>query len=190
MTVKNYLLIGLGLVLFISLTLFFYDMSVDNKVISKREAFKAQDDIRKANYDKMFKVVAQTAQIPDHFMNEAKEAFKEIYTPLMEGRYSNERGGALMSWINEHNPNFDLNTFGKMYERLQVAIEANREQFFVEQKKLIDIKRDYDVYVNQKPSKWFVNDGLKPLELKLITSTKTEKVFESGVEDDVELFKK
>lgn len=189
MSVKNYVLVGFGLLVFIGLTMFFYDMSVDNKVIAKREAFLAQDNVRKANYDKMFKVVAQTAEIPDHFMEQAKVAFKEIYTPLMEGRYSNDRGGALMSWISEHNPKFDLNSFGKLYERLQVTIEANREQFFVEQKKLIDIKRDYDVYINQKPVKWFVNDGLKPLELKLITSTKTEKVFKSGVEDDINLFK-
>jgi len=190
MSVKNYVLVGLGLVVFVCLSLFFYDISVDNKVITKREAFLAQDNVRKANYDKMFKVVAQTAEIPDHFMSEAKEAFKEIYTPLIEGRYSNDRGGSLMSWVSENNPNFDLKSFGKLYEKLQIAIESNREQFFVEQKKLIDIKRDYNVYIAQKPVKWFVNDGLKPLELKLITSTKTEKVFSSGVEDDIELFKK
>jgi hypothetical protein len=26
----------------------------------------------------------------------------------MEGRYGNDRGGALMSWVQESNPNFDM----------------------------------------------------------------------------------
>jgi hypothetical protein len=158
-----------------------------NKEISLREGVEAQQQVCQANYDKMFKVISQVAQVPSEFMQKAKEAFKEIYPELMEGRYGNSRGGALMSWITESNPNFDLVVMGRLYEKVQVAVEANREEYFVEQKKLIDIQREHSTFVKRFPARIFVNS--EEIEITVVTSTITEKVYETGKDDNIELFK-
>jgi hypothetical protein len=69
---------------------------------------------------------------------EYKEGFKEIYVPLIEGRYS-KGDGTLMKWITESNPQFDPS----LYKDLMTAIEGQRNGFFLEQTKLIDIDREH-----------------------------------------------
>lgn len=147
-------ILGGGLI--IGLIFFAANIRITNKEVTLRKRVTAQQDVCKANFDKMFKVIAQTAQVPEQLMEKSKEAFKEIYTPLMEGRYSNERGGALMSWVTESNPQFDLNAIAPLYEKLQIAIESNREQYFIEQKKLIDIHREHSTYINMYWTKFFL----------------------------------
>lgn len=161
--------------------------TITNTEIKMRETTIAQQEVGKANFDKMFKVISQTAQVPQKFMKDAKDAFKEIYQPLMESRYSGERGGALMSWVQENNPNFDLSGAADMYKQLQRVIEANRQEFFIEQKKLIDLKRNHSSYIKVFPNRLFLSD-VSEIEIKIITSDKTEKVFDTGKEDDIDLF--
>jgi hypothetical protein len=85
--------------------------------------------------------------------------------------------------ITEANPNFDAS----MYKKLMVSIEAQREGFFREQKKLVDLKLSHDNLRKKFPSKMFV--GSEPeLELKLITDSRTKDVMESGEDNDIELF--
>jgi hypothetical protein len=105
----------------------------------------------------------------------------------MEDRYQGEKNGPgpTFKWIQEHNPNFTP----EMYKDLSVAIEAYRGKFSRVQQRLIDIKREHDDLRMKIPSKWFV--GNKPeLEINIVTSTKTKSTFGSGIEDDVDLFKK
>lgn len=171
----------------IGLIIFGMYVNITNKEITLRNKTEAQQDVCKANYDKMFKVISQTAQVPTEFMKQAKDAFQSIYTPLMEGRYSNDRGGALMSWVSEHNPAFDLGAAADMYKQLQIVIEANRQEYFIEQKKLIDMQREHRTYIAKFPQKIFVGD-MDPVEIIIITSEKTEQIYESGKEDDINLF--
>lgn len=162
-------------------------VSINNTEIDLRNKTVAQQDVCKANFDKMHKVIAQVAQVPDHFMEQSKEAFKEIYPDLMEGRYSNDRGGALMSWVSEHNPNFDMSAAAPLYEKLQVAIEANRQEYFNEQEKLIDYQRAHKTFIQKIPNSWFVGSRGE-VEITVITSAQTEATYESGQENDIELF--
>ncbi len=92
-----------------------------------------------------------------------------------------------MSWVQESNPNFDLSGAADMYKQLQRVIEANRQEFFIEQKKLIDLKRNHSSYIKVFPNRIFLSD-VKEIEIKIITSDKTEKVFDTGKEDDIDLF--
>jgi len=174
-----------GLIMFFSYT------GANDKEIKLRSLTTSQEEVCKANFDKMYKVIAQTAQVPSEFMKQSKEAFKEIYIPIMEGRYSNDRGGALMSWITESNPQFDLNAIGKLYERLQIVIESNREEFFNEQKKLIDYQREHHNFIN---SWWNKNIwGLASrgeIDIHIITSAKTKEVYATGEDNDIEVFNK
>lgn len=158
---------------------FLMSISYKNQEISLREQTLTQQEVIKLNYDKMFKVIAQVAQVPE----QAKKTFKDIYPDLIEGRYSNSRGGSLMSWVQEHNPAFDWS----LYERVQVAIESNRQEFFIEQKKLEDFRREHAIFIKKFPANFFLS-GISEISIRVITSTKTEETFKSGKEDDIRVF--
>jgi hypothetical protein len=163
-------------------------MSYNNTEIELRERTISQQDVCKANYDKMFKVISQVAQVPEQFMNKSKEAFKEIYPELMEGRYGNDRGGALMSWVTESNPNFDMASAAKLYENVQIAVEANREEYFVQQSKLIDMHREHKVYISKVGPRQMFLSNTTEVKITIVTSTITEKVYTTGKDDDIKLF--
>jgi len=160
-------------------SIFLMGISYNNLEVDLREQVKTQQEVIKLNYDKMFKVIAQVAQVPE----QAKKTFKDIYPELIEGRYGNSRGGALMSWVQEHNPSFDWS----LYSRVQVAIESNRQEFFLEQKKLEDFKREHSILIKKFPGSLFLSD-ISEIDIQVVTSTKTEKTFETGKEDDIKVF--
>jgi hypothetical protein len=126
----------------------------------------------------MWKILKTQAGVAEKYSKD----FKEIYPSLIEGRYSNG-GGQMMQWVQEHNPEFDTS----LYNKLMNSIEAQREGYFVQQKKLIDIKRTHDNLLMTAPSSWFVGNRAV-LEINIIKSAKTKAVYETGEENDIELF--
>lgn len=153
-----------------------------NEEIKLRNRYEAQLDVNKAVKDKTWKVIKQKAGILDKYADDFKEAFNGI----MSERYQGEITGAPMfKWIQEHQPNFSV----EMYKDLADAIESNQAEFMEVQKVLRSIKQEHDNLIKTFPSKLVVG-GRKSLEAIIITSTKTKKVFETGVDDDVELFDK
>jgi len=153
---------------------------LSNDEIKLKNRVVAQQETCSAYFDKMWKVINQDAQVADKY----KDAFKEVYTPLIEGRYS-DGGGKLMKWIQEHNPQFDPTLFKKVME----AIESQREGFFMEQTKLIDIDREYQNLVSVFPNTVILGSrtGIK---IKVIKSLKTDNIYKSGQENDVDVFSK
>ncbi len=184
---KKGLIVTAGAILVLIGTYFLMKVHYQNEEIRLRNLTEAQQKVCKANFDKMFKVIAQDAQIAQKNMDEARKSFKQIYIPLMQGRYSNARGGALMSWIREHNPNFDLKATSELYKKLQEAIESNRAEFFMEQKKLISYRNQHLNLIKTFPGSWFLSK--QPIKIIVITSTKTENTYQTGKEDDINLFK-
>jgi hypothetical protein len=159
-----------------------------NAEITLRKEVEAQELVCRANHDKMYKVLAQIVQVPNEFIKKSTEAFQKIYQSLIEGRYGSKENGVLSKWINESNPNFDLNSFEKLYEKVQIAVEANREEYFLEQKKLIDIHREHSTFIAKFPARLFVNT--KEIKIKIITSSQTEVIYDvDGYDDNVKLFK-
>jgi len=178
MAIKIAIVVVIGLVLVAVIPLFMY-VSYNNQEVAVRNQTEAQQETCKAFFDKVWKIIKQQAQVAEKH----KDAFKEIYGDVMKGRYGNARGGALLSFVKEHNPQFDSTLFTK----LATSIEAQREGFFREQKKLIDLKRRHDNLREQIPSGWFVG-GRAEIEIVVITSGKTEKTYETGEENDVDVF--
>jgi len=166
---------------------FFVAIGISNTEKRLRILTEQQEKVCKANFDKMFKVISQVAQVAERNMEASKEAFKEIYPALMEGRYSNDRGGALMSWVTEQNPQFDMQATSKLYEKLANAIEANRTEYFKMQEKLIDFQRAHREYIAVFPNSIIVGSR-GDVEITVITSSKTEAVYESAKEDDISVF--
>lgn len=155
------------------------NFSVQNSEIDLRETTISQNKRCEAYFDKMWKILKQKAGVTDQYKN----AFKEIYPKLIEGRYSHG-GGQLMQWVQESNPAFDVS----LYKSLMKSIESERTGFFNEQSTLIDMQREHKVYLQKAPNRWFLEDTLKPVDIKIITSSKTEDVYKTGKENDIELF--
>jgi len=151
-----------------------------NTEIELRNQYEAQVDANKAIYDEVWKVIKQKAQITDKYADD----FKEIYAGLMEQRYQGEAKGAPMfKFIREQNPQFSTD----MYKDLSDAISAQRAKFTMVQLRLRDIKREHDNLRLRFPSALVV--GSRPeLEVVLVTSKKTKQTFETGEENEVDLF--
>jgi hypothetical protein len=172
-----------GIVALVLVIVFMMYASTTNREVELRNQAGAQNKANEIIYDEVWKVLQQKAGILDKFAMD----FREIYGTIMEDRYQGEKNGPgpTFKWIQEHNPSFTP----EMYKDLSVAIEAYRGKFSRVQQKLVDIKREHDDLRMKIPSCWFV--GKKPeLEIIIVTSTKTDRVFSTGKEDDIELFNK
>jgi hypothetical protein len=181
---NKYLAIGISAIVIVVLCLsvFFMGVGYKNDEVELRNQAVAQQESNKVIYDKVWKVISQKAQIADKYQT----SFKEIYGSIMDSRYQGEAKQApLFKFVAEHNPNFST----KLYEDLSDAIEANRAEFARVQNRLIDIKREHDNLRMKFPGSAFVGD--KPeLKIEIVTSGKTKETFNTGEENDVNLFNK
>lgn len=171
--------VAAGLLVVFAIIYFSMKWSYENKNVRLKNQIVAQQESNKANFDKMFKVIQQIADVADEY----KEAFKEIYPQLIEGRYNNSKDGALMKWVTESNPNFDIS----LYSKLANAIEANRQEFFIEQQKLIDYNREQHNLINTVPGSWFLESN-DTIAIKIITSAVTKETFATGEENEIDIF--
>jgi hypothetical protein len=181
---KNLTLIVFGgLVVVVLGIVFLMFASFSNKEVTLRNQAKAQEEANKVIYDEVWKVLQQKAGILDKYADD----FKSVYSSIFDERYQGENSGQspAFKWIVEHNPSFSM----EMYKDLSTAVEVYRGKFSRVQQRLIDIKREHDNLRMQIPSAWFVG-GKPELEITIVTSTKTERVFLSGKEDDIDLFQK
>lgn len=157
-------------------------ITYSNQEVELSTQFSAQQKANTVIYDKVWKTLQQKAGVAD----QSADAFKNIYSSIMDARYEG-KNQILMNWVQEQNPTFDMS----MYKDLSLSIEANRAEFANVQQKLIDIKREHDVLRLKIPSSIFLSlKGVKELQMQLVTSTRTEKAFDTGVDDDVSLFEK
>jgi len=99
MNMKNLIIVVCcGLFATVAFSLFMMNISYDNQEIELRVDAQAQEKKCEAYFDKMWKILKQKAQVTDQY----KDAFKDIYIGIMEGRYS-KGDGTLMKWIQENN---------------------------------------------------------------------------------------
>jgi len=152
--------------------------SYNNQEVELRQQAEAQRGKVEANFDAMWKIISQQAQVS----NEYKDAFKEIYPALIEGRYS-QGDGTLMKFIKESNPDFDAS----LYKTLMQTIEVQRISFTKDQARMLDIIREHETLCSTYPGKWFISNKM-PIEYTVISSTKSKLTMETGIDDDVDLF--
>ena len=176
MKAKPWLIVGLSVVTVIFVYAVMY-MNYNNREVSIRNQITAQQKKNETVFDNTWKIIKQQVGVTGQY----KEAFREIYPALMEGRY--KTGGDMMKWVQESNPDFDTS----LYKKLMTSIEAQRTNFTREQARLLDLKREHDDLLAKIPSKMFVGDRA-PIEVVIVTSSKTTSTFVAGEENDVELF--
>lgn len=159
---KNYTIIGIIIaIVFIIGIGFAMNINYSNKEVKPTNQFNMEMKNREATFDNMF---------------------KDIYVHITSERYSKD-DGVLMKWIQESNPNFD----SKLYDKLASEIEIKRQEFLMVQRKLMDIENQHNNLLDMIPSSWFLS-GKQRLEYKVISSTHSKQVMETGVEDDIDLF--
>ncbi len=176
---KPLLIAGIVMIAF-AIIIAIVGVSASNKEVRLRSSVEAQKKVIEGYYDKLWKIIAQKAQVAEQYKN----AFKDIYPALIEGRYGNEKGGSLLKMITESNPSFDIS----LYKDLNQSIEAERTGFFMQQELLVDKNREHFNLRNTWPGSWFV--GSRPdIKITIISSDATKKVMETGKENDIDLFK-
>lgn len=156
-------------------------VSKHNSAVSLETAYEAQLDANKNDYDAMWKILSEQAGVSSRYASE----FKDIYATLMENRYGDpdKRGsnGSLMLWIQEKNPEFN----NEMYRDLSQSIEALRTGFKNKQDKLRDMKRVHDEMLRTFPMGFILKAlGHKELVYVAVTSTRTERAFDTGKDDE------
>jgi len=154
-------------------------MGYYNREVSLRNQFAAQEKANEAVYDQVWKTISQQAQVTDEY----KTGFRQVWAEIVKGTGGGQ--AALQVFVNRHNPQFDP----RLYLKLMNTIEGQRKEFTNNQKKLIDIKREHDNVRTRFPSRWFV--GHRPeLELKIVTSDKTDDAFKTGKDNETNVFGK
>ena len=161
-----------------SLLIALVGISYTNKEISLRNRSDAQIDKIEGLYDKTWKIIKQKASVTEEY----KKTFEKVYPELISGRYS--EGNELMKWIQEDNPDFDVS----LYKDLMQSIETLRTEFQKNQEIELDIIREHKDLCNKFPGSIFLS-GCSEIEYKVISSTTTKEVMDTGLENDVELWK-
>lgn len=153
-------------------------ISTKNTEITKKEYVDAKQRNLGNFHNDMWTTISQKAQVSADY----RSSFDTIYTHIMSERYD-KGDGTLMKWITESNPTFDTS----LYLDLSTTIESKRTEFRIEQTELLDVVRDYNTYISTFPNSLILNK--EKIVAKMITSTRTNNALESGVDDDVQLFK-
>ena len=154
--------------------------SYNNKEVALRTESEAQKGKIEGVHDKMWKIIQQKAQVS----NEYAQSFDSIYTHIISGRYD-KGDGSLMKWITEANPQFDTS----LYKDLSQSIEVFRTEFQHSQERMLDIVREHKTLCSTYPGKWFISNTT-PIEYTVVSSTRSKDVMNTGLDDDVDLFKK
>lgn len=167
-----------GLFMIVGFSLFNSYRSVYDRNVQLKNKFKKQESVIASYYDKMWKVLKQQASLTD----QAAETFKDIYIPLISGRY--EKGdGTLMKWIQEQNPNFDQSLYTKLMDNIDIL----RTDFTNQETIAATIKEEHDNLRQEFWSSIWLK-GEPELIWKSITSSKTENAVKTRIDDDIELF--
>jgi hypothetical protein len=111
-------------------------VGIYNTCVGHEASIKAQYTENQNNYDKLFKTVAETAQVPTAY---AKD-LESLYTSTTKTRYGQGGSKAVFQFIKEHNPTLD----SSLYKQVQQVIESGRIDFEAKQASLIDRKRVYE----------------------------------------------
>lgn len=129
--------------------------------------------------------IKEMAQVPDMYTDD----LAKVVQAEMEGRYGENGSGAMMQWFQERQLPFD----STLYQNLQTAMEAGRNEFANNQRQLLDQLRVYENARNSIPQGWFLKMAGFPKknleEFKIITLGEVQQKFETGTDDVIDVRK-
>lgn len=129
--------------------------------------------------------VAEAAQVPEMY---AKD-LKSVVQGAIQARYGDQGSKATWMWLKEQNPNLDPS----MYQKVQVIIEAGRNQYQTAQTEFIDTKRAYETNLGYLwKGAWLRVAGYPKLKLedfRTISSEAAKESFKTGIDKGIQLRK-
>jgi hypothetical protein len=156
-------------------------IGTSNSEVDLRTAIEQKQRDNSSEYDNMWKKISQVAQVTQA----QKNALKEIFEGHAAARTQGSDDNLVMKWIKESVPNVDLSTFNN----LQNVITGSRDSFTFRQKELLDLKREHDRLLRRFPSGMILSMfGRKPIDVVIVTSSRSEDAFKTGKDDDVSVF--
>lgn len=174
--------VGLGLLVVVILfvvCVFGQGVNVYNTSVDYTTKIEAKQKANEADFDAMWKKIAQAANVADKY----KDGLKDVLTAYTSGR-KKESDQLLMDWTKEAIPAFD----SSLYKQINNIIVGSRDDFANSQKVLIDIQRQYNNFIRRFPNNIYCSIlNIKEVEIKVVTSSKTEEAFSTGKEDDINL---
>lgn len=174
-----------GIFLIISLFLLVWYMGVNNTDARLRAEIAAEQKNCEIIYDEMWKVIKEQAQVPDAF----KDDFKNVWKEIVSGNATQAKS-VFSAYVTRFNPQFTP----ELHSKLMTTIEHERKSFTQAERKIIDKKREHDVFRTKMP----VNSSLgrmvfgtfSEIEIHLVTSDKTEDAFKTGKDDKLDIFER
>ena len=153
-------------------------VSASNTEIRLRNQAEAVQLDNTNEFDLMWKKISQVAQVT----KAERASVEKIIIEYAGKRTGTGSRGGFINAVRESLPNIS----DKAFTNLQNIIVSSRDRFAMRQKQLIDLKREHDNLRMTFPNSMFI--GSRPeLEIKIITSTRTEEAFETGKDDNVDL---
>ncbi len=175
----------LGVLLAVAIAVFWYIstmVGIRNQEATLRVQIDKQTSKASIVFDDMWKIIKKKAQVPEHYKDDFKEIILADNTAY--GKDGIQMGG-FMNTIQKTNPKFDSH----MYDDLMQTIESQMVRFEVEQKSLIALSEQHEILRTTFPGTWFLS-GVQPITIKLVTSGKTKNAYETGEDNDTDVFDK
>jgi membrane-associated HD superfamily phosphohydrolase len=156
-------------------------VSYSNQEIRLRNTIEAKQKDNTSEFDNMWKKISQVSQVSD----KERTSLMEVFNSYAKSRSSGDNNQMLMKWIQESIPNVSSD----LYKNLQNIIISSRDSWTMRQKELISLNNERNILIEQFPGSLFLSSRSK-IEIKIITSSRTEKTFETGKDDSTDLFQK
>ena len=149
----------------------------NNTEVRLRNQIGAVQENNKNEFDLMWKKISNIVEV-------TKSERESVERIIIEHASQRNSGKTLINAVKESIPtqNIDSTTF----QNLQNIIVASRDTFALNQKKLIDLQRAHKNITETFPGKIFLS-GVEPVDINIVTSSKTDEAFETGKDDNVEL---
>lgn len=162
----------LAVILMVIIPIIVWVIGVSNTEIGLRNQFDAAEKVIVLTHDTMWKTISQKYQISDAY----KKAFIEAITEVVEGR----KGGSLLKFTTEANPAVSEN----LYKEIMATVEGKRDLLQSKQQIVLDISVVHKNLCQKFPTSLIVG-GRPALDVKLITSSRSENAIETGRDDDI-----
>lgn len=158
-------------------------ISYSNQEVILRTTIEAKQKDNTSEFDNMYKKISQVAQVSEKQL----AVLKDIFVSYADARTGGKDDQMLMKWVKESVPNVDTTTMNN----LQNIIVGSRDAWTMRQKELVDLSREHTKLLRVFPSNFILSIlGRKQIDITIVTSSRTDKAFTTGKDEDTEVFKK
>ncbi len=158
-------------------------VSANNSETRLRNQIKAKQVDNQNIYDNMIKTIRQNAEITEVQI----QAISKVYADYASARSTPI--GSVAGALHEAVPNLERSS--QTFINLQNIVTASRAKVEANQSVLLDLKREHDNVLTTFPSSLFCSlAGKQPIDVIIVTSDRTQAVFQTGIDNDTQVFNK